>query len=126
MSETDITQCSSEEANPRIVHHVKNLRKKGYTNVHVKTVDSDIVILCLTYADVTISNGNKSFLVVYGPKDKKIDIIDNFNKLGVSVWKGLAFFHAFTGCDTVSSFYKVGKAKFWAIWLAKVKYGDIV
>ena len=38
--------------------------------------------------------------------------------------KGLVFFHAFTGCDTVSSFYKVGKAKFWVIWLAKVKSGD--
>ena len=25
---------------------------------------------------------------------------------------------------TVSSFYKVGKAKFWAVWLAKVKDGD--
>ena len=38
--------------------------------------------------------------------------------------KGLAFFHAFTGCDTVSSIYKVGKAKFWAVWLAKIKAGD--
>ena len=66
-----------------------------------------------------MSNGIESFLVVYGPKDKKIDIINNFNKLGVSVCKGLAFFHAFTGCDTVSSFYKVGKAKFWAVWLVK-------
>ena len=38
--------------------------------------------------------------------------------------KGFAFFHAFTGCNTVSSFYKVGKAKFWAVWLAKIKAGD--
>ena len=59
-----------------------------------------------------MSNRIESFLVVYGPKHNKIDIIDNFNKLGVSVCKGLAFFHAFTGCDTLSSFYKVGKAKF--------------
>ena len=70
-----------------------------------------------------MSNGIESFLVVYGPKEKKIDIIDNFNKVGVSVCKGLAFFHAFTGCGTLSSFYKVGKAKFGAVWLAKVKSG---
>ena len=38
--------------------------------------------------------------------------------------KGLAFFQAFTGCDTVSSFYKIGKAKFWVVWLAKVKAVD--
>ena len=31
LSETDINQCSSEEANPRIVRHVINPAKKGYT-----------------------------------------------------------------------------------------------
>ena len=51
----------------------------------------------------------------------KIDIIDNFNKFGDSVCKSFAFFHAVTRCDIVSSFYKVGKANFWAVWLAKVK-----
>ena len=80
--------------------------------------------MCLAYANVAMSKRIESFLVVYSPKGKKIDIIDNFNKFSVSVCKGLAFFHAFTGCDTVSSFYKVEKAKFWAVWLAKVKVGD--
>ena len=100
------------------------MERKRYTNVQVKTVDSDIVVLCLTHADVTVSNGIESFLVVYGPKEKKIDIIDNFDKLGISLCKGLAFVHAFTGCNAVLSFYEVGKAKFWAVWLAKVKSGD--
>ena len=104
LSETD-KPMQQEEADPRIVRHVINLGKKGYNNVRVKTVDRDVVILCLTYADIALSNGIKSFLVVYGPKDKKIDIIDNFNKFDVSVCKGFAFFHAFTGCDTMSSFY---------------------
>ena len=71
--------------------------------------------MCLTYADFAMSSGIEIFLVVYGPKDKKIDIIENFNKFGVNVCKDLAFFHAFTGCDTVSIFYKVGKGKFWAV-----------
>ena len=35
LSETDINQHSSEEANLRIVRHVINLGKKGYTNVRV-------------------------------------------------------------------------------------------
>ena len=56
--------------------------------------------MCLTYADVAMSNGIESYLVVDGPNDKKIDIIDDFNKFDV-VCKGLEFFHAFTGCDTV-------------------------
>ena len=96
MSETDINQCSSEEDDPKIACHVINLRKKGYTNVRVKTDDSDVVIFCLVYANVAMSNEIKSFPVVYGPKDKKLDIIDNFNKFGVSVSKGVAFFYAFT------------------------------
>ena len=91
----------------------------------VKTVDNDVVISCLTYAgDATLSNGIKSFLIVLDPKGKKIYIIDNFNKFSVSVCKGLAFFQAFTGCDPVSSFSKIGKAKFWVVWLAKVKAVD--
>ena len=99
MSETDINQCSSEEVDPRFVRHVINLGRKGYTNVQVKAVDSNVVILCLTYADIAMSNGSEGFLVVYGPKNKKIDIIDNFNNFDVNVCKGLAFFHVFTGCE---------------------------
>ena len=33
-------------------------------------------------------------------------------QLGADVCKALTFFHAFTGCDTVSSFYNHGKCKF--------------
>ena len=124
LSETETNQCNSEEVDPRIVRHVIYLGKKGYTNLPVKAVDSDVVILCLTYADIAMSNGIESFLVVYGPKGNKSDIIDNLNMFSINVCKGLPFFHAFTGWNTVSSFYKVGKAKFWAVRLAKVKAGD--
>ena len=57
LPETDINQCSSEEVDPRIVHHVINHRKKGYNHGQVKTVNSDVVNLCLTYAEVALSNG---------------------------------------------------------------------
>ena len=51
LSETDINHCNSEEAYPSIVCHFIMFRTKGYTNVSVKTVDSDVVIvmLYLTY-----------------------------------------------------------------------------
>ena len=81
-------------------------------------------MLCLAYANIALNNGIEKYIVVYGPKKNKFDIIDNFNKFGVDFCKGLAFFTAFTGCDTVSSFYKIGKAKFWAVWLAKIKAGE--
>ena len=72
LSETDINQCSSEKVDPRIVRHVINLGKKGYAKVQVKTVDSDVVILCLTYADVAMSKVIEGFLVVFGPKPNTI------------------------------------------------------
>ena len=72
LSETDINQCSSEKVDPRIVRHAINLGKKGYAKVQLKTVDSDVVILCLTYADITMSKVIESFFVVFGPKPNKI------------------------------------------------------
>ena len=42
----------------------------------------------------------------------------------VFVCTGPEFFHAFTGCDDVQSFYKVRKAKFWTFWLAQSKAGE--
>ena len=46
LSETDMNQCSCEEANTRIVHHVINLGKNEDTNVLVKAVDSDVSYVC--------------------------------------------------------------------------------
>ena len=103
LSETDINQCNSEETNPRIARHVTNLEKKGYTNVQVKLVDSDIFFLFLTYVEVAILNRIEDFLVVHVPKEKRIDIINNFDKFGANVCKDLEFFHASAGCD-VSNF----------------------
>ena len=39
---------------------------------------------------------------------------------------GLPFFHAFTGCDIVSSFFKQGKGKFWNVWMEANSYDNIL
>ena len=124
LSETDINKCGSEEADPRIIRHVINLGKQGYTNLLAKTIDSDVVILGHTYSDIVRSSGVQNFWIIYGPKETKFNVFENSDRLGPHICKGLSFFHAFTGCDSTSSFYKVGKARFWAIWSAKVKAGD--
>ena len=58
-SETYINQCSSKEADPRIVRHAINLEMERYINVQIKIVDSNVVILCLTYADDTVKWNRK-------------------------------------------------------------------
>ena len=48
----------------------------------------------------------------------------NINELcllfGEETCKSLPFFHAFTGCDTVSSFFNHSKIQFWDCWLASI------
>lgn len=38
------------------------------------------------------------------------------NTLGPEICSGILFFHAFTGCDTVSGFSGKGKKSFWKAW----------
>ena len=52
--------------------------------------------------------------------NSKSDInVYNINKISVDIGtelcKGLPFFHAFTGCDTVSSMFENSKVSFWDI-----------
>ena len=39
-----------------------------------------------------------------------------FESISPKMCKALPFFHAYTGCDTVSAFHGIGKAKAWIIW----------
>ena len=44
---------------------------------------------------------------------KVYDVIELASTIGHTFCKGLPFFYAFTGCDTVSSMYKCSKTHFW-------------
>ena len=61
-----------------------SLGRKGYNNIQVKEFDSDLVILYLRYAEITMLNGIEGFPVVFAPNDKKIDTFNNLNKLDVN------------------------------------------
>lgn len=47
---------------------------------------------------------------------RSIAIHQLVNKLGPDKCSGMLFFHAFTGCDTVSGFCEKGKKSFWKTW----------
>ena len=61
---------------------------------------------------------NDLFLM-YGPlgKENYYNVHEICVGLGPDICKRLPFFHALTGCDTTSSFYKVGKNRFWNEWI---------
>ena len=48
-----------EEADARLIRHEINLSKQGYKNVLIHTVDSDVLLLSIAYADKMIENGGE-------------------------------------------------------------------
>lgn len=88
----DIRTCSCEEADPRLVIHAINLRKCGYNEVEIKTINSDVFLLSHANAHLLQQLGVTEFFVVYGPKSKRYDVFENCAVMGGEVCKGLSFF----------------------------------
>ena len=103
----DISLCTSEEADPRMVRHAIHRSDKGFVVIYTR--DTDVVILLLSfcketaqfeYCDVCAYFVRKGILTVY---DVNVICLN----IGLSFCSAPPFLHAFSGCDTVSSFFKV-------------------
>ena len=117
LNENLITVSTSEEADSRIIQHAINIGFNDYKEVSIQTVDLGVVVLSLGYANIVKDAGVEKFSVVYGSKEKYFDVFDNLSYFGEDICTALSYFHALTGCDTTSSFYQLGKAKFWKTWM---------
>ena len=111
LDQQDISDCTAEEADPRIIRHSINLAKNGYKDITIRTVDSDVVVLSLANVPHMTENGATSIFtqLVNSNGTDEFDLIDLYATDGADVCMRLPFFHAFTGCDTASSFF--GKEK---------------
>ena len=119
--EVDITNCISEEAGQRIVLHIVLNCSKFYSRGDALTIDTDVLLLIISSYPI-LKLVNKSVVVFCGTGLGTLSVTYcNVNAIGDSlgdeVCNGLPFFYAFTGCNTVSSFYGHSKTKFWDIWL---------
>ena len=85
----------------------------------MSTIDSDMLVLLLASFPLLAEFGPP--MVVCGLNKKYYNVNDICNELGESICKSLPFFNAFTGCDTVSSFFNHSKLQFWNVWM---KYDD--
>ena len=104
-----------EGADPRLIRHGINLSKQGYKNIVIHTVDSDVLLLLIAYANKMIENETEFINVNIrtGLHARTYDVIQLRDMIGHHRSLALPFFHAFTGCDTTSSFYRYGKCRFW-------------
>lgn len=112
---TDLAPCTHEEADTRMFLHVSDAVNHGYCKVMIRTVDSDVLVLAIAAVQqldidelwVAFATG-KSFR--YLPAHEMASV------LGPEKCIALPFLHAFSGCDTVSSFAGRGKKTVWEIW----------
>ena len=107
-------QCNTEEADFRILHHVKHALSENMTFIQILSNDTDVVIIALGVYHMLRSDYIFDDLVIefgMGKNHRKISIKSLAESLGQTRAQALVFFHSFTGSDTTSAFKGIGKKK---------------
>ena len=109
---TSLAPCFHEEADTCLLLHVADAVKKGFRKVCVHTVDTVLAIVMfyqISPEELWIASGTGCNFH-YIPIHKVVAAMDP------KVYATLHVFHAFTGCDTISSFGGRGKKTAWNTW----------
>jgi len=97
--------------------HVGDAIAKGHQKVMIRSVDSDVLVLAVHCA---LLAKEAELWVAFGVGNKNRYILAHkiASKMGDERSRALPMFHAFTGCDTVSSFVGIGKKTAFQVWTA--------
>ena len=112
-------ECTHEEADTRLFVHLKHaIQTDSISSASIHANDSDIIILAIAFFHELCSIGLNELWVSFGKGRATVwlPIHDYAAKLGTSKSKSLLFFHALSGCDTVSAFRNKGKKSFYQTW----------
>lgn len=105
--DTSLTPCNHEETDTRILVYATDASKAGQKNFAIRTVDTDVVIICIGMTQkLWIAFGTGTSL-------RYLAVHEIASRLGPEKARSLPVFHAFTGCDAVSCFS--GTA--WITWM---------
>ena len=110
-----------EEADTLVLLHGKHA-SSSFPSVIIKTPDTDIFFLCLAHqhqfsADLHVSAGT-------GNASRLLSVRPVAEKCGPAVSSAFLSLHAFTGCDSVSSFKGKGKVKPFRMMQEKPEFMD--
>lgn len=111
--------CSAfEEADGRIILHIRDAVLQGAKKVLVRTVDTDVAVLAISFYYELKNYGLEELFVSlnYGKKQRFFAAHEIAVNLGTEKSVALRGFHAFSGCDTVSTFAFHGKQTAWKTW----------
>ena len=119
-----VSKSDHEEADSRMILHLFDAAIHGHQKAYLRTVDSDVVVLCVHHFPNLERAGMIKLWVGFGKGKsyKDIPIHHVSNLLGPNCCMAILFFHAYTGCDLTSSMYGIGKKSAWAAW---EKYPDV-
>ena len=99
--------------------HMKDIILNGITNITLRTKDTDVLVILLSFMPQLIElNAAVKIWVDFGSGDNRKTYFINkaHSDLGDTVCLSLPFFHAFTGCDSTSSFFRKSKSNFMEHW----------
>ncbi len=110
-----LAPCNHEEADTRMFVHIKHAANRGHRKVTLRTVDTDVVVLSLSFFSEL---GVEELWIEFGVGKLRrwLPIHEYVTKLGADIYRGLPFCYSFTGCDNVSAFSGKGKKVAWSTW----------
>ena len=99
----DLSPCTHEEADTRLLLHAADAARRGYTKVMVRTVDTEVVVIAVAkFQYLSLSELWIEFGV--GKHLKYLPAHDISCSTGEEKSQALLALHAFIGCDQTSSF----------------------
>lgn len=110
MEEVREWTSSQEETDSRVVLYLKHAKEMNYKYARVKSPDTDIFFIILYYAAST-PEIKVLFDTGSGNRQRLIDITSIAQHHGSEKCTALLACHAFSGCDTTSTFKDIGKVK---------------
>ena len=103
---------SQEEADTRLILHLKYINdKSGAVRAIVRSTDTDVFLLLLHFCPQFDHLTGLKFDTGVGDRRRWIDISLLHQSMNEDLISSLLGFHAFTGCDSTSSFVRKGKLK---------------
>ena len=99
-------QSEQEEADTRIILHVQYAAITGSKRIIVRASDIDVVTLCIHYFSKI---KGISELWIWKSESEFIPVHQIVSAMGPKSVNTMMAFHAITGCDTTSRFYRKGK-----------------
>lgn len=118
MDVSNISPASHEEADGRLLLHVKHAVESGHTRILIRTVDSDVVVISISLFPQIQDIDELWIEYGCGKYRKFIPIHEICVKLSPEICINLLAFHSVTGCDTVSTFCGIGKKTAWKVWMS--------